>query len=137
METFIVLGLCFILYEALDLFQSCYNSNGNEQPQQEQPQSAPQPSSDGNACDGDACSSSINNVTNIDNGAISMNKDTLHSVLLDANIDNDEDDDDTNAKQSEQFSNNKVFSICDRVTVNGQCHRDDVHLIDGWSVERK
>lgn len=27
METFIVLGLCFILYEALDLFQSCYNNN--------------------------------------------------------------------------------------------------------------
>lgn len=27
METFIVLGLCFILYEALDLFQSCYNHN--------------------------------------------------------------------------------------------------------------
>lgn len=27
METFIVLGLCFILYEALDLFHSCYNNN--------------------------------------------------------------------------------------------------------------
>lgn len=27
METFIVLGLCFILYEALDLFQSCYSNN--------------------------------------------------------------------------------------------------------------
>lgn len=27
METFIVLGLCFILYEALDMFQSCYNNN--------------------------------------------------------------------------------------------------------------
>lgn len=27
METFIVLGLCFMLYEALDLFQSCYGGN--------------------------------------------------------------------------------------------------------------
>lgn len=27
METLIVLGLCFIFYEALDLFQSCYNNN--------------------------------------------------------------------------------------------------------------
>lgn len=27
METFIVLGFCFILYEALDFFQSCYTNN--------------------------------------------------------------------------------------------------------------
>lgn len=32
METFIVLGLCFILYEALDLFQSCYNRPNHHQP---------------------------------------------------------------------------------------------------------
>lgn len=34
METFIVLGLCFILYEALDLFQSCYNRPNQHQPLQ-------------------------------------------------------------------------------------------------------
>lgn len=33
METFIVLGFCFILYEALDFFQSCY-SNKNKHHQQ-------------------------------------------------------------------------------------------------------
>lgn len=33
METFIVLGLCFILYEALDLFQSCYNNNRHQNQQ--------------------------------------------------------------------------------------------------------
>lgn len=34
METFIVLGFCFILYEALDLFQSCYTNN-NRHPHQQ------------------------------------------------------------------------------------------------------
>lgn len=42
METFIVLGLCFILYEALDLFQSCYNKERHQHQ-----------SSDG-ACDNDS-----------------------------------------------------------------------------------
>lgn len=33
METFIVLGFCFILYEALDLFQSCYTNTNRHRHQ--------------------------------------------------------------------------------------------------------
>lgn len=36
METFIVLGFCFILYEALDFFQSCYSNNNRHQHQHPQ-----------------------------------------------------------------------------------------------------
>lgn len=36
METFIVLGFCFILYEALDFFQSCYSNNNRHQQQHPQ-----------------------------------------------------------------------------------------------------
>lgn len=36
METFIVLGFCFILYEALDFFQSCYGTNNRHQHQHPQ-----------------------------------------------------------------------------------------------------
>lgn len=36
METFIVLGFCFILYEALDFFQSCYSNNNRHHQQHPQ-----------------------------------------------------------------------------------------------------
>lgn len=36
METFIVLGFCFILYEALDFFQSCYTNNNLHEQQHPQ-----------------------------------------------------------------------------------------------------
>lgn len=36
METFIVLGFCFILYEALDFFQSCYTNNNRHHQQHPQ-----------------------------------------------------------------------------------------------------
>lgn len=36
METFIVLGFCFILYEALDFFQSCYTNNNRHHQQHAQ-----------------------------------------------------------------------------------------------------
>lgn len=132
METFIVLGLCFILYEALDLFQSCYNNTSNQQPQT-QPQQPPQTTSDGSSGDTNECnSSSSSSVDHIDNDTLTENKDTLHTIVLDTNIDDNNDDDDDNdviANASTPYSTNKVFSICDRVNVNGQCHRADVHNI--------
>lgn len=36
METFIVLGFCFMLYEALDFFQSCYTNNNLHEQQHPQ-----------------------------------------------------------------------------------------------------
>lgn len=95
METFIVLGLCFILYEALDLFQSCYNNQ--EHPQQND----------------SGCANNGTGANNIDTTSIS--KDTARLVTLD-NIDEIDSDDNQSIKMS---NNNKVFSICERVEVHG------------------
>lgn len=100
METFIVLGLCFILYEALDLFQSCYNNN---QRHQSFTNSSSCSSSSGNT----ECIAGINNSSD----SISVNKDTARLVRLDSIEELDSDD----TNQSNQFDKSKVFSICDRV----------------------
>lgn len=113
METFIVLGLCFILYEALDLFQSCYNK---ERRQQQQHFSADTNSST-ISCNSSECNKSdstiasdFTNATSSNNNSIIRNKDTAHLMLLDSIEEIDSDD-----NQSNQFDKNKVYSICDRV----------------------
>lgn len=103
METFIVLGLCFILYEALDLFHSCYNN--------------PQHPQNGDS----GCANNGNGVRDVDSA--SVNKDTARLVALDSIDEIDSDD-----NQSVQLGNNKVYSICDRIDVHGN---NDGNLIVG------
>lgn len=106
METFIVLGLCFILYEALDLFHSCYSN-------QQQHSFGNSDFNGGNNFDDD--SGSANNSKNSNNDRISVTKDTAKLVHLDSIEEIDSSDD----NQSNHFSNkNKVFSICDSVIHN-------------------
>lgn len=101
METFIVLGLCFILYEALDLFQSCYNKERHQQRQQES-------GFGGNRAD----SSVAANRSASD--SLSVNKDTTHLMPLEAIEEIDLDSDDNN-QTIHHLDKSKVFSICDRV----------------------
>lgn len=109
METFIVLGLCFILYEALDLFQSCYNNqHHNQQQQQQRPRHrrrgehyTRQNTSNGLHSNG---ANSGDDDNDCDSNSV---KDTAHLVHLDRIDEIDSEDN--------QFDNNPVFSICDRV----------------------
>lgn len=108
METFIVLGLCFILYEALDLFQSCYNKERHQQRQQD------------SDFGGSASSTSNTDSTNCiaanrsASDSISVSKDTAHLMPLDAIDENDLDSDDNN-QLNQHLDKNKIYSICDRV----------------------
>lgn len=115
METFIVLGLCFILYEALDLFQSCYNK---ERHQQQQHQRQQEHSSDG-ACSSSGragsstdCIAANNNNNCSGSDSYCVNKDTAHLMPLDSIEEIDLDSDDN---QSTHLNKSKVYSICDRV----------------------
>jgi len=91
METFIVLGLCFVLYEALDLFQGCYHR------QQQLQQQTPLLQCD----DDDNDTVDLNNVITVENN-INVVKDLKtfmidkNSNILIENIDN---------------NNDKIFSI--------------------------
>lgn len=107
METFIVLGLCFILYEALDLFHSCYTN------QQQQGFGNNSDFSSGSNFDDD--DSGGGNTKNSNNDAICVTKDTAKLVRLDSIEEIDSSDD----NQSIHFNNkNKVFSICESVVHN-------------------
>lgn len=133
METFIVLGLCFILYEALDLFQSCYNN------QQQHPQTNDDidctTNTSSNNCNSSStiCARNSNNATTNDIDTASVNKDTARLVTLDSIDEIDSED-----NQSNQFANNKVFSICDRVVVDNVATanvNDNGNLIAGWNCQ--
>lgn len=101
METFIVLGLCFILYEALDLFQSCYNKERHQQRQQ-----------DSGAGAGSGGSSAECNRSASD--SFCVNRDTAHLMPLEAIEEADLDSDDNN-QSNQHLDKGKVYSICDRV----------------------
>lgn len=122
METFIVLGFCFILYEALDFFQSCY-SNNNRHHQQH-----PQFNKDINASNTkDILDNNDENTTNL--------RDVITSATLSENekhvkfnseldlVSNDDSvvdfenfrDIDSDETDLNNQSNANIFSICDRV----------------------
>lgn len=107
METFIVLGLCFILYEALDLFHSCYTN--------QQQQSFGNNNSDFNGGNNFDDDSGGGNSKNSNSDTISVTKDTAKLVHLDSIEEIDSSDD----NQSNHLANkNKVFSICESVIHN-------------------
>lgn len=106
METFIVLGLCFILYEALDLFQSCYNKERHQQRQQESGFGG----SAGNS--GSDCGSTAECTTS---ESLCGNKDTTHLMPLDVIEEIDLDSSDDNNQTNHHLDKSKVYSICDRV----------------------
>lgn len=106
METFIVLGLCFIIYEALDLFHSCYSN-------QQQHSFGGSEFNGGNNFDDDSGGGNGSNSKNSNADAISVNKDTAKLLRLDS-IDEIESIEDNN--ESSSFP--KVFSICESVVHN-------------------
>lgn len=108
METFIVLGLCFILYEALDLFQSCYNKERHQQRQQENSGIGGSAGSSNTANSGTANRSSPSD-------SCCVNKDTAHLVPLEVIDENDLDSDTENAQLNHHLDKSQVYSICDRV----------------------
>lgn len=141
METFIVLGLCFILYEALDLFQSCYNKERHHHQHQQLHNHRHRRQRNYNFGNNPGCSTAIDN--NIDDGvnvnsdfcivgtsddsvnintincdSINVNKDTAHLMRLDSISELDSDD-----NQTIHSDINKVYSICDRV-INRQFDND-------------
>lgn len=116
METFIVLGLCFILYEALDLFQSCYNKDPDRPHHHRRRHcnfgtSANSTSCSGDAVNSDFCVVGASNGSAVHCDSISASDDTAHLMRLDtvAELDNDDDD------QSNHSDRIKVYSICDRL----------------------
>lgn len=135
METFIVLGFCFILYEALDFFQSCYSNNNRHQQQH------PQFNKDINATDiKETVDNNDENATNLQDVITSMPLSDENHVKLSSEFDlastshsndyehNDSDEFDSFRAtfDSEETiinnqSNRNIFSICDRVNnVNRQ-----------------
>lgn len=163
METFIVLGFCFILYEALDFFQSCYSSNNRHH---QHPHfhnrnggavaSSSSPAS-GSASDNNICCNSSTSIgsdsssspiavpvtieshvsynSEYDSGSSSdaalyasacssdlnnfSSRETAQLMRLGSIEEYDSDDTIIN-NQSNQYANNKVFSICDRVINHNQ-----------------
>lgn len=137
METFIVLGLCFILYEALDLFQSCYNKERHQQRQQE---SSFAGSASGSGTDCVAANRAVSD-------SFCVNKDTAHLLPLDA-IEEIELDSDDNDQSNHYLDHSKIYSICDRV-INQHSNNNNTNvnnnivcvdasdkLIVGWRTYR-
>lgn len=140
METFIVLGLCFILYEALDLFQSCYNKERHQHNQPRYHRQRQRPYTFGTSTTNPSCSSAASgNDNGTDDGlavgsdfcivgtsasaaadcdSINVNKDTARLVRLDSISELDSDD-----NQANHSDKNRVYSICDRV-INRQFEND-------------
>lgn len=127
METFIVLGFCFILYEALDFFQSCY-SNNNRHHQQH-----PQFNKDiSGANTKETFDNNDENATNLQDVITSTSLGDEKHVQFSSELDlassshSNHDHDDSvefesiRACNSEETiinnqSNRSIFSICDRV----------------------
>lgn len=121
METFIVLGLCFILYEALDLFQSCYNKERHQQRQQDSSY----------AGSGTDCVTENRSTSD----SCCVNKDTAHLMPLDAIEEIDLDSEDNN-QSNHRSDNSKIYSICDRVlhsndnTTNVNINNNNIVCVD-------
>lgn len=128
METFIVLGFCFILYEALDFFQSCY-SNNNKHHQQHLQLSEDifthntRETADSNDESATNLLNVINSVPLSDENHVKLNSgfDLANSSHSNYETDNSVDFESLGAYDSEKEntnnnqSNQNIFSICDRV----------------------
>lgn len=146
METFIVLGFCFILYEALDFFQSCYSNNNRHQHQHPQFNKTKKnifnKNKNRNNLDtideNETIKQSTTNAIDIDTNIISVNIESSNaqfiselnsyssSESIDLNKDDDylvnEDDDDNDDSDSDNnlTISKHIYSICDRLTANHQ-----------------
>lgn len=130
METFIVLGFCFILYEALDFFQSCYSNNNRHH--QQHPQFNKDISANNTK---DTFDENATNLRDVIASASLSEKRVKFSSKLDlasSSHSNHDDDDDDSVVDVDDFdsireldsdepilnnnqSSHNIFSICDRV----------------------
>lgn len=160
METFIVLGFCFILYEALDFFQSCYSNNNRHQHLQS---SNTTDNLAGNATnsndsiksvpisDVDAIANAnlkrIQNDTDISfvcssSESINLNEDNVQLLATkiieeydsDSNNNDDIYDDDDHENMNQTIDNNQsnqnVYSICDRISNHNHQQLIDYNIVN-------
>lgn len=153
METFIVLGFCFILYEALDFFQSCYSNNNRHHHQHPQFNKTNKNPNNLETIDENSTKTSNTEVNAQFNGefdsttttattpitpnsdlvyndsssdSIDLNKDTIQ--LDDDFISNEDEFDDDDDEETIIHNPSNVYSICDRVSVHN--HQQHQQLID-------
>lgn len=149
METFIVLGFCFILYEALDFFQSCYTNNNRHH--QQHPQFAKDITSASRVKETleiiDENAATFNDVITSmplrdESYRVKLNSELefvassshLNSELCDDSVVEFDEDESDDIIQTNQSPHTSIYSICDRVNNFNRPQLIDYHTENTTNV---